>query len=114
MTDLDSNAPSPSSLEVQDLVNQYADMVKWHHYDPTGIERPSVFDRDDLEAEILQRMRGKQRASRDLLQQFTEMVKWCHYDPMGAPRPSRRDLGDLKRDVIQRMAPAPGQRPRPF
>lgn len=45
-------------LASKDLLEQYADMVRFNHYDPMGATRPSSFSADELEAEILRRLRA--------------------------------------------------------
>lgn len=47
---------SLQDLPNPDLLEQYSDMVRWHHYDPMGAKRPSKFELDDLEAEVLRRL----------------------------------------------------------
>ena len=47
---------SLETLPNPDLLEQYADMVRWYHYDPMGAKRPSEFDLDDLEAEVRRRL----------------------------------------------------------
>lgn len=46
------------NLANEDLLEQYADMVRFNHYDPLGAQRPSVFSADELEAELLRRLRS--------------------------------------------------------
>ena len=41
---------------VQDLVEQFASMMRWWHYNPSGRARPSSFDVEDLEAELRRRL----------------------------------------------------------
>jgi hypothetical protein len=94
---------SLDDLDDRELVEQFTYMVKWDHYDPMGAERPSIFDTDELGAEIRQRMQGKQKASRELLDAYAAMIKWNHYDPHGFPRPGRRDEYTLRHEVLKRM-----------
>lgn len=47
-----------SNLSHQDLVEQYSDLVRWFHYDPHAAPRPSEFDLDDLQEELLRRLEG--------------------------------------------------------
>lgn len=53
----DATAPGAiTDLSNADLLEQYADMVRWWHYDPMCSERPSEFDVDDLQAEVRRRL----------------------------------------------------------
>ena len=47
---------SLQALPNEDLLEQYADMVRWWHYDPMCAKRPSEFELDDLEAEVRRRL----------------------------------------------------------
>lgn len=47
---------SLETLSNPDLLEQYADMVRWHHYAPMDDKRPSEFDLDDLQAEVRRRL----------------------------------------------------------
>ena len=47
---------SLETLSNSDLLEQYAGMVRWYHYDPMGAKRPSEFDLDDLETEVRRRL----------------------------------------------------------
>ena len=49
---------SLENLSNPDLLEQYADMVRWYHYDPMGAKRPAEFNLDDLEAEVRRRLDG--------------------------------------------------------
>ena len=104
-----------TELDNSGLVEQYAEMTKWYHYDPVVSDRPSAFDKHELYAEIISRMEGKNRVSRDLLNHYETMVKWSHYDPHGLPRPNRKSEHELRSDVLNRMrnraVPKNGYRP---
>ncbi len=47
---------SLQKLSNPDLLEQYADMVRWYHYDPMCAKRPSEFDLEDLETEVRRRL----------------------------------------------------------
>lgn len=47
---------SLQELSNSDLLEQYTEMVRWHHYDPLCAQRPSRFALDGLEAEVRRRL----------------------------------------------------------
>jgi hypothetical protein len=43
---------TPRDLDNTALLAQYTALVRWKHYDPSCVDRPSPFDLEDLESEL--------------------------------------------------------------